>query len=264
MGPALFAAVTLPLLFAACGDDASGPNSVDVRVTDSAIEVPGALKPGFTTFNISGESEGDNHLLFIRANDGTTQEAMEAGIRANDGSGDSLVSIVGGNGGMPQGESLKITIELKQGIYSVILFTDEGDLAAHSFFTVDGTSSKTAPPEADGVIAMGPGLTFAVPSGFDGSGTFEVVNNDTETHEAAVVRLLDGATMTDVRDWAINGFAGPPPFAPAGGFGALDGGSRGWIEADVAPGQYALICWIPGPDGLPHWINGMSAEFTAN
>lgn len=259
----LLVAIALVAL-AACSNDEDGPNTVNVRVTDSAVDIPGALAPGFTTFNITGESEGDNHLIFLRGNDGVTQEAMDAGIRANDGSGDSLVSIVGGNGGMPQGTSVKVTFELEEGIYSVILFTDEGDLAAHSFFTVDGSADSTAPPAADGVIAMGPGFRFALPSGFNGTGTFEVVNNDTETHEAAFVRLEDGHTMSDVRDWALNGFEGPPPLASAGGFGALDGGRRGWIEADTAPGQYALICWIPDADGVPHWLNGMSTEFSVN
>jgi len=247
-----------------CGDDEAGPNIVDVRVTDSAIEIPESLAPGFTTFRIDGQSEGDNHLLFLRANPPVTQDEMKAGIHAGDGSVDPLVTIVGGNGGMPKGSSASVTFELDEGVYGVVLFTDVGELAAEAYFTVGAQGADTIPPDSDGVIEMGPGLVFSLPSDFDGEGTFKVTNEDREIHEAAFVRLLEGLTIDDAREWAIGGFQGPMPFVPAGGFGALAGGSEGWIEADLAPGNYAIICWIPAADGIPHWINGMSASFTVN
>ena len=46
------------------------------------------------------------------------------------------------------------------------------------------------------------------------------------------------------------------------GFGALDGGQRGWITADLKPGDYVLICFIPGDDGVPHFSKGMLTSFT--
>jgi hypothetical protein len=106
-------------------------------------------------------------------------------------------------------------------------------------------------------------MVFSLPSGFKAKGTFEVVNKDNQTHEAAIVRLGDGKTMDDAAKWVEAGFEGPPPFAEAGGFGALDGGKSGWIEADLEPGSYAIICWIPDANG-PHWINGMYANFTVD
>lgn len=251
------------LAAAACGADKSGPNTVEVVVHDTAIEIPATLKPGFTTFKIAGESDGDNHLIFVHAHTGVSLDQLKGGIAANDGSGDSLVTIVGGNGGMPNGSEADVTFELKEGNYGVALYGGEGDLAASSYFTVHG-NGKAPAPKADGTIALGPGLVFSLPAGFDGKGTYEVVNKDGETHEAAFVRLADGQSVDDAKSWAASGFEGPPPFEPAGGFGALDGGERGWIQADLKPGKYAIICWIPGDDGVPHWVNGMSAPFTVN
>jgi hypothetical protein len=76
------------------------------------------------------------------------------------------------------------------------------------------------------------------------------------------VRLNDGATAADLVAWGNGGFQGEPPAASAGGFGALDGGQRGWITADLKPGSYVLICFIPGDDGAPHFTKGMLTPFT--
>lgn len=256
------ALVVLSSIILACSDDEHGSNSVDVAVLNGSIHIPGALGPGYTTFKIRAESDGDNHLLFIRAKDGVTKEAMTKGIHANDGSGDALVTIVGGNGGMPKGTQADVTFKLDDGIYAVVLFDDEGDLSAASYFSVEDGNDETSPPDAHGVVQMGPGFVFSVPQNFDGSGTFEFRNPDEQTHEAAFIRLTVGATIDDVVRWARDGFQGLPPFEPAGGFGALDGGRKGWLTFDLSKGNYAIICWIPGPDGLPHWLNGMFASFS--
>ena len=80
----LAALTALATTFLACDADESGPNVVDITVHDDSISIPASLEPGYTTFLIDGQSEGDNHLLFVRANDGVSRDSMEAGIRAND------------------------------------------------------------------------------------------------------------------------------------------------------------------------------------
>jgi hypothetical protein len=63
--------------------------------------------------------------------------------------------------------------------------------------------------------------------------------------------------------WA-NTFAGSPPGELIGGFGALDGGLRGWIDlgGNLAPGDYAFVCLLPGPEGTAHSVSGMVSGFT--
>lgn len=105
-----------------------------------------------------------------------------------------------------------------------------------------------------------------------GTVTLEVENAGTELHEVAMAKLLDGKTMEDVKaaldkatpetEFALEGVAEEDtPFddigngqAPGTGFSVTTDG----IEA----GEYALICFIPNSEGVPHFKLGMLAGLT--
>ena len=78
-------------------------------------------------------------------------------------------------------------------------------------------------------------------------------------HEAALVKLTPGKTVADIAAWAQS-FEGPPPFdGEFGSMGALGPQQRGWITMQPGePGDYALICLVPGDDGQPHIQKGMA------
>ncbi|MBA3260206.1 MAG: hypothetical protein H0T68_12175 [Gemmatimonadales bacterium] len=41
----------------------------------------------------------------------------------------------------------------------------------------------------------------------------------------------------------------------------LERGGVNWIEVDLEPGKYALICFLPdAKDGKPHFTHGMMQE----
>lgn len=250
----------MALSILACGDSKAGPNLVMVPVDDT-IHVPESLEPGFTTFRVEAKGDSDHHLIFLRPDEGVSQEQFEQLILANDGSSDPVQTIVGGNGGMAFDDSVDVTFKLETGYYAVVLFDEEGEVADYRFISVSDGEDKTSEPSASAVVTMGPGMTFTLPDGFDGSGTYKVVNKDTDIHEPAVIRLEDGAGVEDLLAWGEAGFQGPPPFTPAGGFGALDAGRTGWVTDDLPAGQYALVCWIPDDNGVPHWMSGMIAQF---
>ena len=45
--------------------------------------------------------------------------------------------------------------------------------------------------------------------------------------------------------------------------GALGPGERAWMTLEPGtPGEYALVCFIPGNDGVPHAAMGMALQFT--
>jgi len=51
---------------------------------------------------------------------------------------------------------------------------------------------------------------------------------------------------------------GPPPAEPVGGVVALDKGARASFVADLSPGEYGLICFVPdAKDGKAHVVHGM-------
>jgi hypothetical protein len=56
---------------------------------------------------------------------------------------------------------------------------------------------------------------------------------------------------------------GPPPALPVGGVAVIDAGGSGVFTADLAPGNYGMICFVPdAKDGKPHLMHGMMKQIT--
>jgi hypothetical protein len=172
------------------------------------------------------------------------------------------MTLKGGNGLVASGEDVVMTMHLEPGNYFALDNPQNEDSPTTQFTAVEA-DHEAEPPEAKGVVTMGPGMIISAPEDFDGSGTWEFVNKDaTEVHEAALVRLVDGRTAGDVATWAADGFEGQPPFeGNFGSMGALGPGQRAWITIEPgAPGEYALVCFVPGRDGIPHLAKGMATQ----
>ena len=123
---------------------------------------------------------------------------------------------------------------------------------ASPFTVVDRRAGSR--PDAEGVVHMGPGMVITIPDDFDATGTWEFVNDDpTNVHEAAGSprRRHDGCRRGRL---GRHGFQDPPPIeGEFGSMGALGPGQRAFITLDPGePGDYALICFVPGQDGIPH------------
>lgn len=104
----------------------------------------------------------------------------------------------------------------------------------------------------------------------DSLASIELDNRDAkEAHQAAMVRLADGKTVDDVKAFlagAESGAApsGPPPFTVGGGTTAVDPGGSVTVTQALPAGTYAFFCFVPGPDGAPHFAKGMAATITVN
>jgi len=91
-----------------------------------------------------------------------------------------------------------------------------------------------------------------------GATPFRVVNRGRELHHVLFVRLDGGHSAADLAA-AMKGDAPPPRWA------RLDGGPNGVSPGDTSlattvslrAGHYAVLCMIPGPDGVPHVAKGM-------
>lgn len=115
--------------------------------------------------------------------------------------------------------------------------------------TVDITATEFAFQAPDTVRA---GLT-----------TFRFVDAGKQLHHAQLVRLNDGKTVADLEGAMKKG--GPPPswMVFAGGPNApRPGGGVTVSTQELEPGNYAIICVIPGPDHLPHIMKGMAHPLT--
>ena len=95
-----------------------------------------------------------------------------------------------------------------------------------------------------------------------GKQIWSVTNKGQQLHEINLMKLSTGKTIDDVMAWVMQP-AGPPPFMNVGGFQGINPGATGWMELDLAAGEYIAICHIPDPaTGKAHEQLGMVLPFT--
>jgi len=90
--------------------------------------------------------------------------------------------------------------------------------------------------------------------------TIRLVNRGPELHHVQLVKLEEGRTMTDF--FAALKAGGPPPrwAREVGGPNTPVPGGESEATLDLMPGRYAVVCFIPSPDGTPHIMKGMTRE----
>ncbi|HET7552990.1 MAG TPA: hypothetical protein VFK04_16975 [Gemmatimonadaceae bacterium] len=124
--------------------------------------------------------------------------------------------------------------------------------------------SSTAVAGANTVDITATEFAFQAPDTIHaGLTTFRLVDTGKQLHHAQLVRLDDGKTIADLESAMKKG--GPPPswMVFAGGPNApRPGGGVSVATQELEPGNYAIICIIPGPDHLPHIMKGMMHPLT--
>src|SRR4029078_2361359 len=73
--------------------------------------------------------------------------------------------------------------------------------------------------------------------------------------------------MKDFGEFMAKAYAdkvdGPPPGDGLGGITAMIPGATEYFTANLTPGNYVMICFVPdAKDGKPHSDHGMVKEFT--
>lgn len=98
----------------------------------------------------------------------------------------------------------------------------------------------------------------SVPSG---PTRIELVNHGQDLHHAQLVRLEQGKTLQDLAAFPHDA---PPPswVVMVGGPGAVGPGDSSAVIETLTPGNYAVLCFIPASDNVPHVAKGMAAGFT--
>ena len=95
-----------------------------------------------------------------------------------------------------------------------------------------------------------------------GPTALHLVNNGEEQHELSFARIGEGHTLQEALD-----FEGDPEDAglitdPSGDSGRIDPGEDIFVNVDLAPGTYGMVCFVEAPDDTPHAFKGMVVEFT--
>jgi uncharacterized cupredoxin-like copper-binding protein len=94
-----------------------------------------------------------------------------------------------------------------------------------------------------------------------GAVTLHLMNEGKQMHQAMLMRLEDGKTVADLAQ-AMKANGPPPSWVKfQGGPNGVAPGGTAAATMVLTPGNYALICVIPGTDGIPHAAKGMIQAF---
>ena len=124
----------------------------------------------------------------------------------------------------------------------------------------DGAATTEAPTEENKVALTGADYSFDGPAEMKGGlVTIEFTNTGKEPHQAQLTKLDAGKTVSDVAA-ALKTEGPEPDWMHAQGGPMVGAGATTTYTANVAEGDYALLCLIPGgPEGKPHAALGMIA-----
>ncbi len=92
--------------------------------------------------------------------------------------------------------------------------------------------------------------------------TFRLVNHGPSIHHLQLVKLGAGKTFNDLLMALKAG--GPPPkwLTMEGGPNPPELGDTASTTVLLEAGNYAMLCFVPGPDGIPHIAKGMVRPLT--
>jgi len=250
---------------------------VVAHAKDFAFETPDSITAGWTTFHLVNDGPNLHHLQIVRLDSGKTVADFGAAMQASDKNHTpppSWIVFAGGpNAPSPKAES-EATIDMQPGNYVLLCFVDIPNHVPHftkgmlrPLTVTAAAGGPAAEPTADVTVTLADYSFTTAGATTAGKHTFKIVNKGPQAHEIEVVRLAPGKTMKDVNEFMEKAYAGkvdgPPPLDAIGGIAGMAPGMTQYFTADLTPGNYVLLCFVPdAKDGKPHLEHGMVKEFS--
>jgi hypothetical protein len=242
------------------------PNVVTVTTTDHAFDVPSEMPAGVTTFKLINNGNTFHHVLVVRLDSGKTYDDLMTAMK-NPGPPPAWAVFMGGpNSPNPMGGVSTGTVELAPGNYAMICMVDVPGGVPHIAHGMSKAFTVTA-AAADAPAAPAPTADIKIEL-FDynftvtgelaaGKHVVEVIGAPGQPHEIVVAKMQPGKTSADLLAW-MGKEEGPPPADIIGGTTPAAPGLPVWFDLELAPGNYAFLCFIPdAKDGKPHFMHGM-------
>ncbi len=261
---------------------------LEVIAADFSFDMPAATPAGFMRLTMQNDGKIDHHAMFMRVNDGSTLEDLQAALTQPDVGPIFAVSQSLGGPEVGPGGRASVIAELLPGQYEVICVIPEADGTPHYMMGMHAPLEVTEPageapaPQADLTVEM-VDFAFEMPEMAIAAGPqlWGAPNVGEQVHEMLILKLEPGTTADDLQAalQAIDPAAaaatpgaapaspaamtGPPPFFAIGGVAPMNPGYINWAVLDLEAGDYVAICFVPDPEsGLPHFALGMIMPFT--
>lgn len=242
------------------------PNVVSVVAKEYQFKMPDTLPAGPTLFHLTDEGNQIHQVTLVKLKRGKTLADFTS---LPPGPFPTWAVFMGGpNGSTPRGGQVEDIVDLSPGSYAVICFVPGPDGKPHMMSGMVKQLTVTKAVEARQTPASDLTLTlsnykflFSKPV-TAGKHVIRVINKGPQAHEAVIFRLEAGKTGEDIFKWVGGGMKGRPPATPVGGISAESRGKKNMLLMDLAPGNYALLCFMPdAKDSKPHAMHGMIYDF---
>ena len=246
------------------------PNVVTYNATNYKFSGPSEIPAGVTTFNLVNDGPGFHHLQIVRLDSGKTMADLNDAMKKK-GPPPNWVVMVGGPNAPNPSMTANATLDMTPGNYALVCFVDVPEGVPHVMkgmilpLTVrNGAGARATAPTADIVMTLSD-YNFVLSKPLTaGKQTIEVRSSVGQPHEVELIRLAPGKTEKDMLGW-MQKMQGPPPGEGLGGVAAVVAGVPNYFSADLTPGNYVLICFLPdAKDGKPHFTKGMIQVVTVS
>lgn len=247
----------------------AAPSAVTVIATDYSFDAPAELPGGLTTFHLVNKGPSIHHIQLVKFGEGKTMDDFAAALKAG-GPPPKWVTMEGGPNPAELGDTATTMVKLEAGNYAMLCFVPGPDGVPHVAkgmvrpLKVTQGGAAGAEPEADVVMKLVDydfELSKPIPSGRH---TIRVENAGPQEHELVIVKLDPGKEAIDFAKWGEK-MVGKPPGTLHGGVSGIKPGGKAFVEVDLTPGEYGLICFVPdSKDGKGHYHHGMAKRVTVS
>lgn len=246
------------------------PRVITVVARDFAFQAPDEVPAGLVTIQLQNRGSNLHHMAIVKLDEGKTLQDLFAAMQGG-GAPPAWAHDMGGPNAPDPGSDANATLFLEPGSYALLCFVDIPDHVPHVMkgmakpLRVTPAVVPAAARAITGDVTMTlSDYTFTVSKPITrGVHTIRVENPAAQSHEVELVKLAPGKTLQDLMSWIANP-QGPPPGSAIGGIAGMQHGAVQSFTYDFVPGTYGLICFLPGPDGRPHFMHGMMQEFTVS
>jgi uncharacterized cupredoxin-like copper-binding protein len=248
----------------------AAPPAVTVVATDYSFEAPAEVPAGLTTFRLVNRGPSIHHVQLVKLNDGKTVDDFMAALKAG-GPPPKWATMAGGPNPPEIGDTSSTTVALEPGNYALLCFVPGSDGIPHvakgmvrPLTVTAGTGATAAEPEADVVMKL-VDYDFELSKPLTaGRHTIRIENAGPQEHEVVIVKLGPGKEPMDFAEWGEKQ-VGKAPGTLHGGVSGIMPGATAFVEVDLAPGEYGLICFVPDTkDGKGHYHHGMAKKVTVS
>ncbi|HEX5179678.1 MAG TPA: hypothetical protein VFW04_10125 [Gemmatimonadaceae bacterium] len=238
----------------------TAPPVLTIVATDYAFTVPGGanatLPAGPVTLRLINHGK-EIHMMGVVLLGDTTAAQFIAAVNHHGFVGTE----VGGVNGVAPGDTGTSTVILKPGNAVIACYIESAD---HKEHVLKGMFAPIRVTPNAGVVAAEPHTTYdislrdfaiTVPEGLRaGPHVFRVDNQGPATHDLMLFRMSPGADTADAMAWLEKSAVGSTRAHPLGGIVGEEHGLHSYFFANLTPGDYMLLCWMPdAKTGIPHF-----------